>query len=180
MKLEAVQSCLDGLSGTKCVALVGGGYLAALLTAILVLITYVHVTSGPDRDASSGMYAFGDALFFLVVLAAGSVAPTGLMLYFLRRLVAPWKIFSAVGMVISLTGLLAVWNIAQRSNVADVWSLLAVPRVFLAPLLLGLFVLVGIFSPGWSNRKWLLAAAGLECLTSAYGFVHWFVPALVR
>lgn len=180
MKLAAVQARLDRLSYAARVGLVAGGYLAALVAATLALLAYVQVTNGPDRDASSGMYAFADALLFLLVWAAGSVAPTTLMLYFLRRSIVPWRVFGSLGLAASVTGLLAVLHIAQTHAEVGAWSMLAVPRVLLAPLLLGLFVLVGVFSPGRGSRTSLFAAAAIECVTSFYGFVHWFVPALLH
>lgn len=179
MAFAAVLARLNRLSCGARVALVALGYVAALAAAVLALIGYVSLTSGPDRDASSGMYAFADVLFFVLAFAAGSIVPTGLMLYFLRAFVTPWRVFASVGLGISATGLLAAANVAGWSSEYGVFSMLAVPRVFLAPLLAGLFVLVGMFSPGRVNRRWLYTAAAVECITSLYGFVHWFLPLLV-
>ena len=41
-------------------------------------------TSGPDAQASAGMYAFGDGLLFIAVFSAVAIFPTGLALCFLR------------------------------------------------------------------------------------------------
>jgi hypothetical protein len=34
-------------------------------------------------------------------------------------------------------------------------------------------------SPSRRHRSWLYAAAGLEAITSASGFAHWFLPVLL-
>lgn len=180
MKLAAVEARLDRLSGAARLGLVGGGYVAALAVAVLALFAFVAVTSGPDRDASSGMHAFADALFFVFVLAGGSVVPTGLLLHFMRAFATPWRVMASVGVAVSISGLLAVANIAQSHTEIGVGSMLAVPRVLLAPLLLGLFALAGIFAPHRGSRRWLFAAAGVECATSLYGAIHWLVPSLFR
>jgi hypothetical protein len=180
MKFAAARSRLDRFSGASRVALVIGGYLAAFVMASLALVAYVDMTSGPDRDASSGMYAFADALFVLLVLAAGSVAPTSLLLYYLRDFPALWRALGSIGLAVAITGWLAAGNIALAHAGNGVWSMIAVPRVFLAPLLLGLFVLVGMLSPTRSSQRWFIAAAGIEAVTTLYVFLQWFVPALLR
>lgn len=179
MRFAAVQTRLDRLSGFARLGFVLGGYVGALAVAVLALVAYASMTSGPDRDASSGMYAFADALCFILVFAAGSIVPTGLLLYFLRALAAPWPVFAWVGLGVSVTGLLAAVDIAGSHVEYGIWSTLAVPRVFLAPLLAGLFALAGVFSPSRTNQRCLFAAAGIECMTSSYGFIHWFVPAML-
>lgn len=170
---------LDDLPGIVRVGLIVGGYVAALVLAVLVLVAYVSLTSGPDRDASSGMYAFADGLLFLLAFALAALAPTALALYFLRAFATPWRLFSVAAVAMALTGLLAVASIVRAPAAVDPWSALAVPRIFLAPLLAGLFALVGLFSPSRRHRGWLFAAAGLEAITSAYGFAHWFLPLLL-
>lgn len=178
MKIAALQSRLDKLPGFARIGLILGGYAAALVAAVLAIFVYASMTSGPDRDASSGMYAFADALIFVLVFSAGSIAPTGLLLYFLRAFAAPWRIFSSVGLAVSITGLFAAMSIAQQDLASGAWSMLAAPRVLVAPLLAGSFVFVGMFSPSRPCQRWLFTAAVVECLTSAYGFIHWVLPLL--
>jgi hypothetical protein len=43
------------------VALVVPGYVVAVLLAAGVVAAYVALTDSPDRQASSGMYAFGES-----------------------------------------------------------------------------------------------------------------------
>lgn len=68
----------------KKVALVLAGYIAAIVVASTVVYIYVLATDSPDRQASSGMYAFGDSLLFLAVLGVASLPATGAALVFLR------------------------------------------------------------------------------------------------
>lgn len=175
----ALRTRLDQTSFLGRVGWVLGGYVGALAVAAFALLTYANATSGPDRDASSGMYAFSDALCFLLAFAVASIAPTGLLLHFLRAVAGPWRVFALLGLGLSMTGLLAAVDLARAHAEYGPWSALAVPRVFLAPLLMGLFVLVGVFAPSRAHRRCLFAAAGIECMTSAYGLLHWFVPVLL-
>ena len=179
MTLAPVLARLSNLSGLAKVRVVVGGYVVALALATLALTVYVSITSSPDRDASSGMYAFADGLLFLFAFAVASLAPTGLALHSLRAFTAPWWVFSSVGLAISITGLLAVASIAEPDTASGAWSTLAVQRIFLAPLLAGLFALIGLFSPTRTYRAWFFAFAGLESITGIYGFVHWFLPLLL-
>ena len=39
--------------------LIGAGYVAAFVIALGVVAVYVAATNGPDRQSSSGMFAFG-------------------------------------------------------------------------------------------------------------------------
>ena len=61
------------------------GYGMAFLVALGVTALYVTSTAGPDRDTYAGMYAFGDAILFLLVLGVASLPATALALYFLRH-----------------------------------------------------------------------------------------------
>lgn len=57
-----------------------GAFLAAFAVSI-----YVALTDSPDRQASSGMYVFGDSLLFLAVF--GLAAETAAFAYFVLALV---------------------------------------------------------------------------------------------
>src|SRR5262249_24758338 len=75
-RLNAMTICVK-------VAMVVGGYIAAVVVAAAVLAIYVATTSAPDRQASAGMYAFGDMILFVAVLGVALVPPTLLALFFL-------------------------------------------------------------------------------------------------
>jgi hypothetical protein len=60
------------------------GYVAAVLAASAAVAVRIANTSGPDAQASAGMYALGDSLLFVAVFSAVALVPTGLALWFLR------------------------------------------------------------------------------------------------
>ncbi len=66
------------------IVLVVAGYVAALLLASAAVAIRIADTSGPDAQASAGMYAFGDGLLFIAVFTTVALFPTGLALWFLR------------------------------------------------------------------------------------------------
>jgi hypothetical protein len=89
------------------VAVVAGGYIGAFLMASAVVAIRVANTSGPDAQASSGMYAFGDAVLFVAVFGVSALVPTGAGLFFLRPYRPFWTVLSALGLTVALTGVAA-------------------------------------------------------------------------
>jgi hypothetical protein len=51
-------------------------YAIPFAAAVLLVELHRMLTDTPEAEASSGMYAFGDALLLLVLLALGAVAGT--------------------------------------------------------------------------------------------------------
>jgi hypothetical protein len=60
------------------------GYVIAILIAGAAVAIQVATTNGPDAQASSGMYAFGDAMLFVAIFGLCSLVPTVMALFFLR------------------------------------------------------------------------------------------------
>jgi len=89
------------------VAVVAGGYIAAFLMASAAVAIRVANTSGPDAQASSGMYAFGDALLFVAVFGVSALVPTGAALFFLRPYRHFWTVLSALGLAVASKGVTA-------------------------------------------------------------------------
>jgi hypothetical protein len=121
------------------VAVVAGGYIAAFLMAYATVAIRVANTSGPDAQASSGMYAFGDAVLFVAVFGVAALVPTGAALVFLRPYRRFWTVLSALGLAVAVTGitaalLFAVGRHATSSPLAT-WAGLSVLRILVAPLL---------------------------------------------
>jgi hypothetical protein len=77
------------------VAVVAVGYFAAFLVASAAVGIRLANTSGPDGQASSGMYAFGDALLFVAAFGVVALVPTGAALFFLRPYRHFWQVLSA-------------------------------------------------------------------------------------
>jgi hypothetical protein len=161
-------------------AVVAGGYIAAFLMASATVAIRIASTSGPDAQASSGMYAFGDAMLFVAVFGVSALVPTGAALFFLRPYPRFWTVFSALGLAVAVTGitaaiLFAVGRHATSSPLAT-WAGLSVLRILVAPLLALTFLVCTLFSPHRSSRFAFLAATVMEAAASAYGGAVWFVP----
>ena len=148
------------------VALVVAGYVVAVLVAAGVVAVYVSLTDGPDRQASSGMYAFGDSLLFLAVFGVVGAVPTGAGLFYLRPCRRFWPVLAVAALVIAATGALALVDYlatgTDRSLLPAVWSAFGVLRILVAPLLALGFGLATVFAPSRSPRLALLAAALTE------------------
>jgi len=166
------------------VAVVAGGYVAAFLIATAVVAIRIASTSGPDAQASSGMYAAGDAFLFAAVFGVCALGPTGAALFFLRPYRRFWSALSVLGLAVAVTGvtaaiLFAAGRYATASPLAT-WAAFSVLRILVAPLLALTFLVCTIFSPYRSPRVALFAAAVTEGAVSAYGGAVWFVPLLFR
>jgi hypothetical protein len=162
------------------VAVVAGGYVAAFLVASAVVAIRVASTSGPDAQAASGMFAFGETLLFGAVFGVAALGPTGAALVFLRPYRRFWTVLSVSGLAVAVTGitaavLFAVGRDAAPSPLAT-WAALSVLRILAAPLLALTFLVCAVFSPHRSPRLAFLGATAMEAAVSAYGGAVWFVP----
>jgi hypothetical protein len=161
-------------------ALVVGGYIVAFLVASAAVAIRVADTSGPDAQASSGMYAAGDAFLFVGVFGVSALVPTGAALIFLRPYRRFWTVLSVLGLAVAVTGvtaaiLFAVGRNAVASPLAT-WAALSVLRILAAPLLALAFIVCTVFSPHRFSRFAFLAATVMEAAVSLYGGVVWFIP----
>src|SRR6267142_4664540 len=148
------------------VGVVAVGYIVAFLMASAAVAIHVASTSGPDTQASSGMYAFGDALLFVAVFGVSALVPTGAALFFLRPYRHFWTVLSALGLAVAVTGvtaaiLFAVGRHATPSPLAT-WAGFSVLRILVAPLLALTFLVCTFLSPYRSPRVTLLAATVME------------------
>ena len=160
--------------------MVAGGYIAAFLIASAAVAVRVANTRGPEAQASSGMYAAGDAFLFVAVFGVSALVPTGAALFFLRPYRHVWTVLSALGLAVAVTGvsaaiLFAVGRHAGPSPLATLAGL-SVLRILAAPLLALTFLVCTILSPHRSPRFAFLAATLMEAAASAYGGWVWFVP----
>jgi hypothetical protein len=155
------------------IALVAIGYLLAFLIACAVVAVRIASTSGPDAQASSGMYAFVDALLFTAVFGVCSLVPTGAALFFLRPYRRFWTMLAVLVLAVAITGvtaavLFAAGRHATASPLATL-AMLSVLRILVAPLFAITFLVFGVFSPYRSPRFACLAGSALEIAVSAYG-----------
>jgi hypothetical protein len=89
------------------VAGVAGGYLAAWLIAWAAVAIRIARTSVADAQASSGMYAAGDSMLFVIVFGVAALVPTIAALIFLRPYARFWVILSTLGIAMGITGVAA-------------------------------------------------------------------------
>jgi hypothetical protein len=149
------------------IGIVVGGYVAALAVASAVVALHVALTSSPDRDASSGMAAFGDSLEFLAVFGLAAAVPTCAGLFFLRPYRSFWRALAAVAVLSVATGVLAAglylaqWG-ATPAPFVYAWSGLAMLRLLIAPALAGAFLVSGLLAPSLACRLVLLGATAVE------------------
>ena len=164
------------------VGVVAIGYMAALLVASAAVGIRVATTSGPGAQASSGMYAFGDALLFVAVFGVVGLVPTGAALFFLRPYRHFWTVLSVFGLGVAVTALTAAVLFAIGRHAAPsplaTWVEFSVLRILVAPLLALTFLVCTVLSPSRLSRLVFLAATVMEATASAYGAFVWFVPPL--
>jgi hypothetical protein len=164
-------------------SLVAGGYIAAIIVACAAVAIRVAHTSGPDAQAASGMYAFGDALLFIAVFGVTALFPTGAALFVLRPYRGFWHVISGLALAVAVTSVVAAALFASgRHAVAPsplaTWAALSVLRILIAPLLALTFLVSALLSPDRTSRLAFLAATVMEAAVSAYAGIVWFVPLL--
>ncbi|MCM8595958.1 hypothetical protein [Accumulibacter sp.] len=160
------------------VAVTVAGYALALLVASAVVAVYVLWTSGPDRDASGGMHAFGDGLLFLAVFSIASIPPTAAALFFLRTYRVFWiaLLLAASAVVASGLAALAVYlgaRAADPGSILHQWDALAVLRILVAPAFALAFLVAGVLAPARASRVGLLVAATSEAGVFATVLLIW-------
>lgn len=164
--------------------IVVGAYVAAILLAFGVVFIFINYNGGPHRDASSGMYAFGDSLLFIAVFGVVSTIPTGLTLAFLRQSRMFWIVLCVVALVVASTSLAAVAVIMSESQKLmpseSLWPGLSAIRLFVSPFIAASVGLSALLAPEACFRKYLFGAASLEGVSSVYGFFHWYALLFYR
>ena len=163
------------------VGLVLGGYVVAFVVASALVSVYVAATSGPDRQAYSAMYGFGDDLLFLAVFGIAAVPAGGAALFLLKPYRAFWLALSVAALGIAATSLAAlIGYVAARTadapSLLHTWSGLAALRILVAPLFALGFLLSGLLAPNRSSRFALLVATVVEVAAFAYVALIWFHP----
>ena len=162
------------------VGLVAIGYVAAFLIASAAVAVRVAHTTGPDAQAASGMYAFGDSLLFIAVFSVAALVPTGAALVFLRPCRPFWTVISALGVLVAVTGVAAaILFLAGGHSAPSLLATLAglsVLRILVAPVLALTFLVCAVLSPHRSARSAFEAAMVMELAVSACGGFAWFAP----
>lgn len=170
------------MTGAKRLCLIAAGYAAAaVITAFLVWVRYLFINPA-DVNASSGMYAGGDLVMFVLICGTLSLGPTFFLLRFLneqypRTLAAFLLAFSATG-PISLGLLQLLTSGAPRfPGALDKFLGLAMlflifPRVVAIPVVwLGLGIAL-LLAREKLTRALLVCALALETLPLALIILH--------
>jgi hypothetical protein len=160
-------------------ALIAGGYIACFLLACAAAAVRVALTGGSASQAASGMYGFGDTVFFVAVFGATSLVPTGAALFFLRPYRPFWKVLSALGVALAVAGVAAVVVFIVGRHETDsrlaMWAGVSVLGILVSPLLALAFLVCAVLSPHRPSRFAFIAAAAMEAAVSAYAGAFWFV-----
>jgi hypothetical protein len=171
----------NAMKSSSKVILVVAGYLVALVIASVVVSIYIVATNGPDRQAYSGMFAFGDSLLFLGVFALAAIPVTGTALFFLRPYPTFWRIASVGALAIATTGAaaLAAYLVPPNAGMGaflGAWSELSPLRILLAPLFAMAFFLFILFAPSRSSRIAFFCASVIESIVFIWVALIWFHP----
>src|ERR1041384_7040950 len=161
------------------IVLVVGGYLAAVVVAAIAVAISAARTAGPVRDASSGMYAFGDAVLFLSTFTLAAVPATCAGLFFLRPYPLFWRVLATGALALAATGVVVLVDflVMQRDaahSFLGAWATLSPIRVILAPLLAIAVCLCALFAPTRFTRFAFLGAAAIETVVFVWVAFVWF------
>jgi len=155
------------------------GYVAAVVLGVIAVSARIALTVGPESQASSGMYAFGDAILFLLVFGSISLLPTGLGLMYLRAWHPFWPVLAIGCAAMASTALAAlVLLIATRtldtSTTLGMLGSASVLRVFPAPFLALSYLLAAAFSPHRASRWALVGSSIAEIALCVAAGLTWF------
>jgi hypothetical protein len=162
------------------IALVLGGYILAFGAALALTWSYIRLTPQVDRVGSSGMTAFGDSFFFLMVFAAASLPATGATLYFLRGSRRFWVALATAAVAVAVTGIVSLlislvpYGAPVLSRLHG-WDVVTPLRALAAPFFALLFLLSGLFSPIKGARVALLGATAGEATVFGVTVFRWIL-----
>ena len=169
---------MTGMKGSRRVAIVVLGYLAAFAGAWVVVFIYIAATNTADRQTSQGMYAFGDTMVFLGAFGLASLPASAAALFFLRDNRLFWVVLSATSLAVAATGIASAIAYVVRFDHSYSWlqtlSLLSPLRLLTAPLLAMAFLLSGLMAPARLPRVVLFLAAAAEAAIFMAVPFQWF------
>src|ERR1700680_3888772 len=111
------------------------GY-AAVLALSAAWLYLRHLQALYDPASAGGMYAFGDLILYLF-LAFLFMIPTALLVWFLARFEGPYKTYSQLLLVLSVTAPVCLSLLYLGDNrVGQSVAILSLYRLFLSPFIL--------------------------------------------
>ena len=166
----AAPSSSSRISPSWKVAIVLGGYVLAVVLAVVTVMAYRRFSS-PEAQASQGMAAFSESILFLGVLGGVGAFPTAATLYFARPYPRIWTALSRTVLVVAISGILCAAILAfDRSN--DLLLAFALMRLLPSPLLFIGLVVAALFTPDRPSRRLMFIGAAMEGATAAYTILH--------
>lgn len=163
------------------VGLVLGGYGAAVVAGGAAGWLYNQRMAAMPYDTSGGMYAAGEMMSSLAVFLVVSLAPTALMLWFLRRHHGFWNFVAVGSLAFAVVGLFAVLRPLVYQTTAShvgvlVMDLVRLSQLLGVPLWAVAFALCAFLAPSRTSRLTLVTATAIEVVIGVCALVHWFVP----
>ena len=164
------------------------GYTLALVLSGVAVGIYDRRFTEQDNATMSGMIAGGEMMYFIGLFLLGSLPPTGLGLWFLRRHRPSWSVFTWLGLAFAATGLVSVVAMLVQTGAqtgapqVSPWLLLidvfSIGQMLGAPIFIAGFGLFALLAPARDLRARMLVAAGIEVLVFGCGLVHFLLPRL--
>jgi hypothetical protein len=183
MKLQRILDRISNLGPLAKAVLVVAGYFAAFMLASLAYDIRVAHEDPADVQASGGMYAFGDGMYFLFVFSLGAAVPTGLWLWFLRKARPVWSFLTTCALLLAATAVASLalyfignWLKLPQESALELWAALAVLRLLFTPILGGAFFVCLLLAPDRSTRARFFVAMAAEGICGAIIATHWFAP----
>jgi hypothetical protein len=173
---------MDGIlsNGWKKLGVVLAGYVLALVVSFVVVALWDRHFTAQDNQTMGGMIAGGEVIFFIGLFLLGSLPPTGLGLWFLRRHRPSWEVFTWLGLVFAAAGLLSMLAMFPRPlDPQAPWLLVAnvfsIGQLFGSPLFIAGFALFALLAPARDLRRRMVVAAGMEVLALGCGLAHFLL-----
>ncbi|HVT72406.1 MAG TPA: hypothetical protein VHD61_04665 [Lacunisphaera sp.] len=163
------------------IGLVTLGLVVAWAAAWCAMEIRQHLTNGPEAQASSGMYAFGDLVLGVGVFAVIALLPLALALFWLRPMARFWSTAGWVAAAYAATGPVAIIASGWLRSVPPGWLLASDARVGTMPLSALAWAAFAVFAPHARARILLAAACALDAVLFAGVIVfHFLLPSLGR
>ena len=157
--------------------LIAGGYAAAWAAGALAVWWHDRSLSATDRQAMSGMLAFGDTVLLFAVAAPLAILPTLFLFSQLRNARRFWRVHATGSLLLSLTGVIEAFlflaPIRFSNSILASLSSFSPIRVLAAPICLLVYA-PGLLSVAAPNRKITLTACFLEVCTLG-SFLVWLL-----
>ena len=158
-----------------------GGYALALVASATAVAIYDRGFTAQDNATMGGMIAGGEMMYFIGLFLLGSLPPTALGLWFLRRHRPSWVAFTALGLGFAAAGLLSVLALLAQGRVAPqnpwlvVFEVFGLGQMLGSPLFIAGFALFAWLAPAHDLRRRMLLAAGMEGVVFGCGLAHFFL-----